>query len=300
MSTEDYGHVHPGLRESITLPATDRVRVIQTPRWFGYPRANEAIDKLEDLIGYPRGSRMPNLFIYGETNNGKTKIVEHFMRRHPANDNPHGEDAHVPLLNIQMPFAPDPRRFYRVILDQLFATYRPSDTTARLETQSMNILRDCGIKMLIIDELHNILSARIDKQRQFLNLIRYIGNELQVPMVCVGIRDGLTALQHDKQLENRFEPFHLPEWKDGEDYHQVLHTFVKLMPLKKDSGLAYSDLAYDILYLSEGTIGEITDLIRRAAIYAVKSGREIIDETSLKNCGYIPPVKRKQLVQSSE
>lgn len=298
--SNDYSHVHPELRTLVDGLEGDRIRAIRTPRWFSYPRAKEAIDKLEDLINYPRSSRMPNLFIYGMTNNGKTMLIEQFMRRYPAVDNPLAATAQIPLLNIQMPFAPDPRRFYRVILDQLFATYGVSDTTARLETQSLSMLADCGIRMLIIDELHNLLTARIDKQKVFLNLIRYIGNELKVPMIGVGLRSGITALQHDEQLENRFEPFHLPKWEDTDEYHQLLHSFMKLMPLKHDSELAFSDLAYDILALSEGTIGEITTIIRLSAIHAVKSGGEVLDQKAVENCGYIPPRRRKDIVQGGD
>ena len=38
-------------------------------------------------------------------------------------------------------------------------------------------------RVLVIDELHNILGAKENVGRQFLNLIRFLGNELRIPIV---------------------------------------------------------------------------------------------------------------------
>jgi GTPase SAR1 family protein len=57
--------------------------------------------------------RMPNLLIVGDTNAGKTMLANRFVQVHPADDNPHGEAAIVPVLAIQTPPGPDEGRFYR-------------------------------------------------------------------------------------------------------------------------------------------------------------------------------------------
>ena len=43
--------------------------------------------------------------------------------------------------------------------------------------------------MLVIDELHNILAGCHDQQREFLNVLRFLGNELKIRIVGVGKRD---------------------------------------------------------------------------------------------------------------
>jgi hypothetical protein len=62
----------------------------------------------------------------------------------------------------------------------------------------------------VIDELHNVLSGSRDRQRRLLNALRWIGNELQIPLVGVGTAEALQAIRSDDQLVNRFEPFPLP------------------------------------------------------------------------------------------
>ena len=60
--------------------------------------------------------------------------------------------------------------------------------------------------MIMIDELHNILAGANKQQLELLNMLRYLGNELKVPLVCFGTKDAYLAIQRDPQLENRFEP----------------------------------------------------------------------------------------------
>jgi hypothetical protein len=70
----------------------------------------------------------------------------------------------------------------------------------------LRLLRASSVRMLGIDELHNVLAGRGDRRRGFLNLLRFLGNELRIPLVRVGIGDAYLAVRADGQLENRFAP----------------------------------------------------------------------------------------------
>jgi Bacterial TniB protein len=45
--------------------------------------------------------------------------------------------------------------------------------------------------MLMIDEIHNIISGSVSRQRQFLNVLKYLSNDLQIPLVTFGTQDAL-------------------------------------------------------------------------------------------------------------
>jgi len=135
----DYEHLGDSAREALALPDEERVRRIRSARWIGYSRAKEILDKLEDLINYPKKHRMPNLLV-GDTNNGKTMIVNRFHQRHPAYDSPDGEGVVLPVLYVQVPPVPDETRFYEAILDKLFAPYRAGDRTGKKQAQAIRIL----------------------------------------------------------------------------------------------------------------------------------------------------------------
>ena len=52
---------------------------------FRYARAEYINGRLEDLMQRPGSHRMPNLLVVGDTNNGKTALVNRFL----AQNQPH-------------------------------------------------------------------------------------------------------------------------------------------------------------------------------------------------------------------
>jgi hypothetical protein len=96
------------------LPADERIQRLRADRWIGYPRAVEALNRLETLYAWPNKQRMPNLLLVGPTNNGKSMIVEKFRRTHPASSD--ADQEHIPVLVVQMPSEPSVIRFYVALL----------------------------------------------------------------------------------------------------------------------------------------------------------------------------------------
>src|SRR5918912_1003967 len=125
--SDEYTHLNERAKEALKLSTQERIAYIRQERWIGYTRAKEILDQLEDLLTHPKKHRMPNLLLYGDTNNGKTMIVNRFLQLHPAHDNAEGDAAIIPVLIIQCPPVPDENRFYNAILDKLFAPYKSSD-----------------------------------------------------------------------------------------------------------------------------------------------------------------------------
>jgi len=125
----DLSHLHPAVRQAALLPADQRLAVIRADRWIGYPRASQALARLEALLAWPTRQRMPNMLLIGPTNNGKSMIIEKFRRAHPPGHEPDRED--IPVLCLQMPPNPSPPRFYSAILAALGA---PTYTRDRTQT----------------------------------------------------------------------------------------------------------------------------------------------------------------------
>ena len=115
------------------------------------------------------------------------------------------------MLAVQMPSDPSVGRFYTALLAATGAPLRAGHPrVADLEQLALRVLRAVGVRALVIDELHNVLSGRGDRRREFLNLLRFLGNELRTPLVGVGTREAYLAIRSDDQLENRFAPVILP------------------------------------------------------------------------------------------
>ena len=275
-------------------PDTERITYIRSPRWFGYPVAQQIMEQLENLLTHPKSHRMPNLLIIGDTNNGKTMLVKRFCNRHKPDDNPDGEAAVVPVLFVQAPPMPDESRFYNAILELLFAPYKPGDRADRKQFQTIKLLKAVGLKMLVIDEIHHILAGTMTKQKVFLNVIKYLGNELEVPIVGVGTRDAFRAIQTDPQLSNRFDRALLPRWNNDEEYLSLLATFERAIPLRHPSNLIDGALADKIYSMSEGYLGEISSLLVDAAVKAIETKQEHIDKKILDHVGWVAPSDRRK------
>jgi len=297
MTDSSYPHLLPQIRALADAPAEMRIRRIRTDRWIGYARAEAALSAMEDLLTFPKRTRMPNLLLVGPSNNGKTMIVEKFRREHLRGaeaDLREGAIA-VPVLKVQMPPAPDERRFFSAVLEALGAPDRSNDRLAAKQDIAMRMLRATNVRLLVIDEVHNILSGSRDQQRRFLNLLRWLGNELQIPLVAVGTSEALRAIQSDDQLANRFTPFSLPPWRLDAEYLRLLNTLEAMLPLRERSGLEEPAFAQKLWNAAEGILGEVVNLVTTAAVAAVAAGEERIHIDRIDDIGFIPPTERRRV-----
>lgn len=291
-------HLLPHVREILDLPQSERISAIHGDWWIGYGTANKALDTLHALLVHPQRVRMPNLLIIGPTNNGKTMIVEKFKRLHPQMVSSCGQHDIVPVVIMQMPSDPSPGRYYTALLRAINMPYLNYRVPAAIEQTVLRILGSINTRMIIIDEIHNLLSGSNAKQQEFLNLLRFIGNELKIPIVGVGIKDAYLAIRTDSQLENRFEPLVLSTWIDDLEFHRLLASFAQVLPLKKPSDLLGEEVRAMILERSEGTIGEISTFLRRAAELAIRSDQEFIDYDLLSSVEYLGPQARRRVYES--
>ena len=204
------------------LPDAERIARIRAERWIGYSRAREAFAKLEDLLTHPVRQRMPNLLLIGPTNNGKSMLIEKCRRAHRVEPAPHAETETLPVVTMQMPSAPSVARLYALLLTTLGVPLHGRRKVVELEGMALRVLRAVGMQVLVIDELHNMLVGNSSVRREFLNLLRFLGNALRVPIVGVGTREAYLAIRSDDQLENRFEPMTLPLWQEGPELMALL------------------------------------------------------------------------------
>jgi len=293
-------HLVPGAQAAALLPDAERLALLRTERWWiAHDRAEAALARLEALLRDGPGQvRPPNLLLAGPTNNGKSWIVERFVRAHEA---PGGEDAECrPVVAMQMPTEPTVVRFYAALLTRLGAPVARAGPSARkheLEQLALQVLRGVGARVLVIDELHNILGGTRTARGEFLNLLRWLGNELRIPLAGAGTRDAWLAIRTDPQLENRFEPFALPAWQAGPDAARLLQGFATLLPLRRPSDLRGAELVRGVVSRTGGTIGEVGAFLRSAAEAAIVGGEECVTPDVLARAAYRGPAERRQAVE---
>ena len=223
-----------------------RIALIQSDIWIGFPRAEQVLARLQSLIEAPRQTRMPGLLVHGASGIGKTMIARNLSRRYAPEYNSELGITRTPLLLLQAPPAPDERRFYLHILAAVGAPAAAlslrAQSVASLEVRVVSLLRDLGLRMIMIDEVHNLLAGTHREQRRFLNVLRYLSNELEASLACFGVSEAVDAIRGDVQLARRLDEHHLPNWRDDAEFSDMIQTLIAAMPLEKKSNLKVKSL----------------------------------------------------------
>ena len=110
-----------------------------------------------------------------------------------------------------------------------------------------------------------------------LNAIRFLANDLRIPLVCVGTHEAKQALMTDQQLADRFEAWELPPWQDDPALLQLLASFTAILPLRQASELRDPKIRKRVLVLTEGVMVRICRLLEAAAIQAIETEHEHIN-----------------------
>lgn len=290
-------HLHDKTK-NIVINSSDEERILSVKKfkWIGYTQAKTILQQLDDLLHYPTNHRMPNILLVGDSNNGKTALLKRFSKLNESYVSDKTNELICPTIMIQAPPEPDEKRFYNSILDALHAPYKSSEKVEIRQKRVIHLLKKVKVKLFIIDEIHHVLAGTMAKQRTFLNVIKYLSNELRISIVCAGTRDAFNAIQTDPQLANRFEPKVLKKWRNDDNYLRLLASFETILPLKEPSLLIESSLSNKILAKSEGLIGEISKILELSTILAIETGIEKINKNILDNIDFISPSDRKKMI----
>jgi len=291
MCADRFRHLIPSVRDIATCSAQERSLHLHRDRWISYDVAEQALAQMTRLLELPRSTRPACTILIGPTNNGKSSLLHRLIDSQPRTHG--GTGVVAPVVFVEMPSSPTLERFYRGLISALDA---PSPSTwirtGALETLCFDLLHSVNVKLLVVDEFHNILVGRRPTQLEFLNLLRFLTNRLQISIVLSGTDQASHAIRSDAQLENRFKPIVLHRWESSEESIRLVQGLVSTFPLQRPSALGEPMVQY-ILRRAEGTLGEIVDLLRTTAEIAIRTGEECINRRTLELSPYLGPTARR-------
>jgi len=292
MKEMDLSHIHEKFRHVAGLPDDERIRFLYEPRWIGYPRATEIIGRMRALLEMPSRPRMPNLLIVGEPNNGKTTLVRRFLEVHGRShvDEEQGE-PHIPVVLAEAPPKPDEKGLYVSVLERFATPYRATDPAPKMRYQLIHLMRYCHVRMLVIDEFHSLLTGTPVKQREVMNAIKLLCNELGIPIVGVGTAEAVRVLHSDPQHASRFDVVRLGLWELDRDFIRLLVSFERILPLRRPSGLNRPELARPLHSISGGNLGDLHRLLIECAVEAIRGGGERITPEIVEAKSWVKPTR---------
>ena len=287
MASAALSHLSHETRTQAQLDDKARIELIKRDRWIDYPRATDAMNRLERLLATPKRERMPCMVLHGQSNVGKTLVIRKFQREHPDTFDEIKGVSRRTIVAMQMPATPDQHRFYSALLFELGAPHSASAGVSTLERLARDLLRRIAPRILIVDEVHHLLAGSYREQRASLNLLKYLANDLQLCIVLVGTADATLALQGDTQMNSRFTPFELTKWQVNDEFRRFLAAFEQVIPLRKASDLGQRAILEFVLSYSGGLTGEVARLLNEAAEYAITDRSEMIKLEHLEHAARI-------------
>ena len=294
MASMKYPHLLPNTAAMADESDSARVTYLDAQRWIPYDRADAILAHMEDMFNHPRTVRMPSLLITGDSNNGKSSLVDHFVQRHPAEENPNGPNIFCRVLRVECVPRPTEGAFYDSILSALSKRTRPNQLPVDKLRDVVDLLAQIETKILIVDEINNILACTLGTQRTFLNALKYLSNVCRLSIVATGTHEAARVVTTDPQIGSRLVPMQLPVWQFDRTYRELLASFEQLLPLKEPSLLSSKALALQIHSRTDGTIGSTAELLNSASKWAIKKKLEKIDEKAVASCDYRSPGQRRQ------
>jgi hypothetical protein len=233
----------------------------------------EQVKKLHDWLEGKRHSRQ-SCRVVGESRTGKTMSCNTYRLRHQPIQEV-GKPPIVPVVYIQPPQECPARELFRTIIEHL--KYKMvKGTIGEIRSRTFQVLKRCGVEMLIIDEADRL------KPKTFAD-VRDIFDLLGISVVLVGTQRLDNVIKNDEQVYNRFGACHHFGKLSGKEFRQTVEIWEKqVLKLPVASNLTSKSNLNILGRATGGYIGLLDMILREAAIRALQKGLGKIDKETLE------------------
>ncbi|MCT7615073.1 TniB family NTP-binding protein [Aliarcobacter butzleri] len=276
----------PQFRKYLEMSDEERIYFIQKDKWIDYPLANKVLLKMQDIFNAPKSIRSRGMLLYGDSNNGKTAILKKFYRDFSKDEyiDEDGDLIHLmPIVYVLSESSSDESVMFNKILSAMNVPTNHKEKIAKIKEEVIYHLGIMKTKLIIIDEIQNVLQGPYNKMTQLITSLKTLNNTTGIPIILAGTQDAMSAISIDNQTKSRFKPLELVNWNNDENFSRFITTIEAMLPLKKASNLYqnYEVLTY-LHELSNGCIGEVIDILKDASIYAIRTKSERITKKEIK------------------
>lgn len=212
--------------------------------------------------------------VVGESRTGKTISCDTYHLKHTVTQNP-GYAPIIPVAYWHCPENLSVSGFFTGLL-QLLQYRATGGRIPELRERLYNVLSNCGVEMLILDEAQRLTERAISEARD-------ISDQLEISVVLVGTDRLNAVLSWDEQVKYRFLlTYHMPRL-NSEELRETTALWEKhILQLPEPSKLTSAKAQDLLLQKTQGYIGLLDQILREAAIQTLLMGRTHIEYSLLR------------------
>lgn len=284
-ATGSEGRLHPSAQAVLFGSTQSRLEYLDIPFWLNYPGASAILLRLDRIASRPRVGRPEGLLIVGDPDNGKTHLLEYFLRKYPLVIIEGETTLRIPVVYIQAPVGASRKELFQSLCHALHIPEFARGAMDRIRLRVVQALRAADTKVIIIDELHHLIAGGEMRKRIVIDELKALSNELKIALVGAGTTRALQAIRLDDQYISRMPPVGLTPWNLDKTYLGLLKVLESRLPLRDPSVLTDRNLAELIFAHSKKTIGHTVAIVLDACRLALHEGREKVDEDLIRRAG---------------
>ncbi len=233
----------------------------------------QQVKTLHDWLDGKRKARQ-SCRVVGESRTGKTVACDAYRYRQKPQQEV-GRPPIVPVVYIQPPQKCGSKDLFKEMIEYL--KFRATKgTVSDFRGRAMEVLKGCGVEMLIIDEADRL------KPETFAE-VRDIYDKLGIAVVLVGTDRLEAVIKRDEQVYNRFRACHRFGKLSGKDFQDTVQAWEdRVLKLPVSSNLNSKDMLRILTSATEGYIGRLDEILREAAIRSLSNGFKKIDKAVLQ------------------
>lgn len=247
-----------------------------------HPRLKELIALIRHAQLYSRIAAEPEcVFIGGLPGAGKTTLVEHYERLFPHVA--HEEGVEVPVLCGRVPSKATDNNLATALLLKLEDPAAEMGTAFNRTMRLYRFIKACGVRLIIMDEFQHFVDK--DSWRILKNVSDWLKNlidETGVPIVLIGMPYAVEILDApgNEQLQRRFavrssiEPFRWDTDEERRQFRVFLRKVDDKLPLNDCSNLSDPLTAFRFYCATNGRVGKVMKVVRKATEIALDEGLE--------------------------
>jgi hypothetical protein len=223
----------------------------------------------------------PCLAILGATGAGKTRLIQEWLSRNKQSRRETPSGSIIPYLYVSVPAKASIKGTAAAFLTTLGDPNPGRGTQWNMVTRLHTLLKVCKVRMIFVDEFQHIIDRETQRVLNAVaDFLKDIINQSHIPMILIGQEgEAEPILRVNPQLSRRVgTPRYLKPFPWDHTHPETIAEFCTLLEsidleLPFDpSGLGEQDLAFRLHYATDGYLGWIMPLIRRAAILAIATG----------------------------